>query len=72
MRRSLAQASLTGAFCLVFALAVDRLTEALSATAFLAASFASGFLGSLVAQGLLRPGREGRHLVHRAGREEPE
>lgn len=72
MRRSLAQASLTGAFCLVFAFAVDTLTDALSAIAFLAASFASGFLGSLVAQGLLRPGREARQFVHRAAREEPE
>ncbi|RDC72207.1 hypothetical protein DLJ49_11250 [Rhodovulum sp. 12E13] len=57
MARMLTQAALTGAFCLVFALAVDTVTDTLSVGAFLAVSFASGFLGSLFAQTALRRGR---------------
>ncbi|MEE4119800.1 MAG: hypothetical protein V2I65_12355 [Paracoccaceae bacterium] len=57
MARMLTQAALTGAFCVVFALAVDTVTDALALGAFLAASFASGFLSSLFAQTVLRRGR---------------
>jgi hypothetical protein len=57
MARMLTQAALTGAFCLVFAFAVDTATDALAVGAFLAVSFASGFLGSLFAQTVLRRGR---------------
>ena len=58
MVRMVVQATLTGAFCIVFALAVDAATEALSLLAIAALSFASGFLGSLFAQSALRR-REG-------------
>jgi len=54
MPRILAQAALTGAFCIGFALVVDAVTDALSLAGLVALSFASGFLGSLVAQLVLR------------------
>ncbi len=57
MARMFTQAALTGAFCLVFALVVDTVMDALALGAFLAVSFASGFLGSLFAQTVLRRGR---------------
>ncbi len=50
MKRMMAQAMLTGAFCIPFALVVGVVTDALSLGGIVAASFASGFLGSLVAQ----------------------
>jgi len=56
MVRVLTQAGLTGAFCVAFALVVDAATDRLALGAFLAFSFASGFLGSLFAQSVLRRG----------------
>jgi hypothetical protein len=57
MARMLTQAALTGAFCLVLALAVDTVTDTLAVGAFLAVSFASGGLGSLFALTAPRRGR---------------
>lgn len=71
MARMLVQAALTGAFCVVFAFVVDAATNALSVGALLALSFASGFLGSLLAQTLLRGGAAGRSALASI-REEPE
>jgi hypothetical protein len=50
----LAQAALTGVFCIGFALVVDVVTDALPLLPVLMLSFASGFLGSLFAQTVLR------------------
>ena len=47
-------AATTGAFCVVFALFIDRVTEALSLWQIVVASFASGSMGSLFASILLR------------------
>jgi hypothetical protein len=60
MRRTLAQAGLTGAFCVVFALGLDAALDALPAAAVLFVPFLSGFLGSLFAQTVLRGERERR------------
>ncbi|MEM9250126.1 MAG: hypothetical protein AAGB05_15715 [Pseudomonadota bacterium] len=49
MPRTLVQAALTGAFCVVFALVVDVVTDALSLAPVIGLSFVSGFLGSLFA-----------------------
>ena len=58
MPRILAQAALTGAFCIAFALVVDAVTDALSLAGLVALSFTSGFLGSLFAQLVLRRGAD--------------
>lgn len=54
--RTLLRAGLTGAFCLVFALVIDRVTDLLSLVPVILLSFASGFLGSLFASFVLRKG----------------
>jgi hypothetical protein len=56
MNRMLAQAALTGGFCVVFAVVVDAVTDRLALAVFLSVSFASGFCGSLFAQTVLRRG----------------
>ncbi|WP_370228862.1 hypothetical protein [Cognatishimia sp.] len=53
-RAALLPACTTGAFCAVFALVISSLAPMLGTTQVLATSFASGFLGSLVAQLILR------------------
>ena len=57
MRPLLTQAVLTGLFCAGFALAVDAVSVMTGAAGLAAISFASGFLGSLVAQTLMRGAR---------------
>jgi len=53
----LASASLTGVFCLCFALVVDAVTDALPMWAVICLAFVSGFLGSLFAQTVLGKGK---------------
>ncbi len=53
-------AALTGAFCAVFAVAIDFLTDMLESRQVITVSFASGFLGSLFAQTVLGRWRDGR------------
>ena len=48
-------AVLTGLFCVVFAVTVNWVAERLGVAPLLVLSFISGFLGSLVAQSVLRP-----------------
>ena len=60
MTRVLAQACLTGLFCIVFAVSVDAVTDVLSLAGIAVVSFTSGFLGSLVAQLVLRRGSRHR------------
>lgn len=52
--RTLLRASLTGAFCLVFALVIERVSDLLSLVPVILLSFTSGFLGSLFASFMLR------------------
>ena len=47
-------AGLTGVFCAAFAVIVNTLTDALSIFGVIAVSFASGFMGSLIAQTMLQ------------------
>ncbi len=54
MPRAFLQATLTGAFCIVFALVVDVVTDALSLAPVVGLSFLSGFLGSLFATFVVR------------------
>ena len=54
MRPLLMQALLTGLFCAGFALAVDAVSVMFDAFGIAGISFASGFLGSLVAQTVMR------------------
>ena len=53
----LLSAVLTGAFCAVFAVGIDWLTDMLARRQVIGLSFASGFLGSLFASLVLRRGR---------------
>ena len=54
MRPILLTAVLTGLFCGGFAMAIDVLTDMLDRTNVLMVSFASGFLGSLFAQTVMK------------------
>ncbi len=54
LRTALLAATATGGFCAVFALGVDRVTDALNWMQVVAVSFASGFLGSLFARMVLK------------------
>ncbi len=69
MARAFWQAVLTGAFCIVFALVVDVVTDALSLLPVIGLSFVSGFLGSLFASTVLRrtPRQGGGPAVARDG-----
>ena len=59
MARSLfLTAALTGAFCSVFAVAIDWATDMLRTGQVVGISFASGFFGSLFAQTVLSNWRE--------------
>lgn len=60
MRPVLLTALLTGLFCAGFASFIDWATDMLEAGQIIAISFVSGFLGSLFAQTVLRPWRQGR------------
>ena len=62
MRPLLATAALTGLFCAGFALVVDAVSAMFDTVGVAGISFASGFLGSLVAQTIMRgTGRDGRN-----------
>ncbi len=50
MSAALRAALVTGVFCAAFTFAVELVTDALSGAVLLGLSFASGFLGSLVAR----------------------
>lgn len=50
IRAILLTAFLTGAFCAVFAVGIDYVTDMLTARTVASVSFVSGFLGSLFAQ----------------------
>ena len=52
-RPILLTAALTGAFCAVFAVGIDYLTDMLERNQVIGVSFVSGFLGSLFAQTVL-------------------
>lgn len=52
LKSVLTMAVLTGAFRAVFALGMDLLTDMLERGQVVVVSFASGFMGSLVAQGV--------------------
>lgn len=58
MRMLWLTAVLTGGFCAVFAMGIDWLTDMLARRQVIALSFASGFLGSVFAQLVLRRGRD--------------
>ena len=58
LRTILVSAVLTGAFCAVFAVAIDWITDMLDRRQVIGLSFTSGFLGSLFAQIVLRRWRE--------------
>lgn len=53
LRTIVSTAVLTGAFCAVFAVGIDWLTDMLQRNQVIAVSFMSGFLGSLFAQTVL-------------------
>lgn len=53
IRPILLTAFLTGAFCSVFAVGIDYVTDMLAATTVASVSFVSGFLGSIFAQTVL-------------------
>ena len=59
-RTILLTAALTGAFCAVFALAVEWITDLFGLWQLALVSFVSGSLGSLFAQTVLGRWREGR------------
>lgn len=69
MARMGLQAALTGLFCIAFALVVDAVTDALPLLWVVVLSFASGALGSLFAQIVLR-GRGAGHPARDALRGE--
>ena len=56
VRAAILPAALTGAFCAVFAVAVDLLTNMLEQGQLILVSFTSGFLGSLFARFVLGRG----------------
>jgi hypothetical protein len=58
MRSVLTTAALTGAFCAVFAVGIDWVSEMLERPQIFGVSFVSGFLGSLFAQTIMGRWRE--------------
>ena len=60
IRTVLLTATLTGAFCGLFAVGIDWATDMLDRTHVIVISFISGFLGSLFAQTVLSRWREKR------------
>ena len=60
LRTILITAVLTGAFCAIFAVGIDWVTDMLDRNQVIGISFTSGFLGSLFAQTVMGRWRERR------------